>query len=73
MYRLYETIIFIEYIGNYFFWTTCVPQLFQTPRIYFLCSYFVSSAKAIIPAACGAENDVPCNPPTHEDDKDVDI
>lgn len=41
--------------------------------MYFLCSYFVSSAKAIIPAANGAENDVPRNPSIHEDDEDVDI
>ena len=35
--------------------------------------YFVSSAKAIIPVACGAENDVPCSPSTQEEAKDVDV
>ena len=35
--------------------------------------YFVSNAKAIIPAACGAENDVPCSPSTQEEAKDVDV
>jgi hypothetical protein len=35
-------------------------------------SYFVSIARAIIPAACGAEKDVPCNPSTQDDRIEVD-
>lgn len=36
-------------------------------------SYFVSNAKAIIPVADGAENDVPLNPSEQDDEKEVDV
>lgn len=36
-------------------------------------SYFVSNAKAIIPVADGAENDVPFNPSEQDDENEVDV
>lgn len=46
-----------------------------TNFMYTFClyAYFVCSARAIIPAASGVEKDVPRNPVTQEDDKDVDV
>lgn len=45
----------------------------KTNHTFYPYSYFVCSVRAIIPAANGVENDVPRNPVTQEEDKDVDV